>query len=77
MLDVARLSHIWRDSMMDFPLPQFWRWTIDTTTGKVHEEQVDDRPGEFPRVADSVVGLPHRYGYMMAIPERLRATTTR
>ena len=30
VLDVARLSHIWRDSMMDFPLPQFWRWTIDT-----------------------------------------------
>ena len=57
VLDVARLSHIWRDSMMDFPMPQFWRWTIDTTTGKVHEEQVDDRPGEFPRVADSVVGL--------------------
>ncbi len=47
VLDVARLDHIWRDSMMDFPSPQFWRFTIDTTTGKVHEEQVDDRPGEF------------------------------
>jgi carotenoid cleavage dioxygenase len=69
VLDVARLSHVWRDSMMDFPKPQFWRWTINTTTGKVTEEQVDDRPGEFPRVADSVVGLQHRYGYMMAVPE--------
>jgi carotenoid cleavage dioxygenase-like enzyme len=69
VLDVARLSHIWRDSMMDFPSPQLWRWTIDTTTGTVHEEQVDDRPAEFPRVADAVVGLPHRYGYMMAIPD--------
>ena len=69
VLDVARLSHIWRDSMMDFPMPQFWRWTIDTTSGKVHEEQVDDRPGEFPRVADSVIGLPHRYGYMRGIPD--------
>ena len=68
VLDVARLSHIWRDSMMDFPMPQFWRWTIDTVTGKVTEEQVDDRAGEFPRVADSVIGLKHRYGYMMAIP---------
>lgn len=67
VLDVARLSHIWRDSMMDFPPPQLWRWTIDTVTGTVREEQVDDRPGEFPRVADSVVGLPHRYGYMLAI----------
>ena len=69
VLDVARLSHIWRDSMMDFPPPQLWRWTIDTTTGKVREEQIDDRPAEFPRVADSVVGLKHRYGYMMAIPD--------
>lgn len=69
VLDVARLDHIWRDSMMDFPPPELWRWTIDTTTGKVKEEQIDDRPAEFPRVADSVVGLKHRFGYMMAIPD--------
>ena len=69
VLDVARFNHIWRESAMDFPLPQLWRWTIDTKTGKVREEQVDDRPAEFPRVADSVVGLKHRYGYMMAMSE--------
>ncbi|HEX9259294.1 MAG TPA: carotenoid oxygenase family protein [Acidimicrobiales bacterium] len=68
ILDVARLSHIWRDSMMDHPLPYLWRWTIDTVTGKVHEEQVDDRLVEFPRVADAKVGLKHRYGYVMAMP---------
>jgi carotenoid cleavage dioxygenase-like enzyme len=68
VLDVARLDHVWRESMMDFPMPQFWRWTINTVTGTVKEEQVDDRPGEFPRVADSVVGLKHRFGYMMAVP---------
>ena len=39
---------------------------IDRSTGIVREEQVDDLPAEFPRVADSVVGLRHRYGYMMA-----------
>jgi carotenoid cleavage dioxygenase len=69
VLDVARLPHIWRDSMMDFPMPELWRWRIDTTSGQVHEEQIDDRPAEFPRVADSVVGLEHRFGYMMAIPD--------
>ncbi len=69
VLDVARLSHIWRDSMMDFPSPELWRWTIDTVAGTVREEQIDDRPAEFPRVADAVVGLPHRYGYMMGIPD--------
>ena len=66
VIDVARLDHIWRDSPMDFPAPSLYRWTIDTTTGKVHEAQIDDLPAEFPRVADSVVGLKHRYGYMMA-----------
>ena len=73
VLDVARFSHIWRDSMMDFPMPQLWRWTIDTKTGKVHEEQVDDRPGEFPRVADSVIGLKHRYGYVMGMADNAGA----
>jgi carotenoid cleavage dioxygenase-like enzyme len=68
VIDVARLSHVWRDSMMDFPMPELWRWTIDTVSGSVREEQIDDRPAEFPRVPDSLVGLPHRYGYMMAVP---------
>ena len=66
VLDVARLSHIWRDSPMDFPEPALYRWTIETLTGNVKEEQIDDLAAEFPRVADSVVGLQHRYGYMMA-----------
>jgi carotenoid cleavage dioxygenase len=42
------------------------RWIIDREAGKVIEQPLDDRPADFPRVADSVVGLPHRYGYMMA-----------
>ena len=67
VIDVARFDHIWRESAMDFPPPQLWRWTIDTATGRVREEQVDDRPAEFPRVPDSLIGLRHRYGYMMAM----------
>lgn len=67
VLDVARFDYVWRESAMDFPLPYLWRWTIDLRTGVVKEEQVDDRPGEFPRVADSVVGLKHRFGYVMAM----------
>ena len=73
VLDVARFSHIWRDSAMDFPPPNLWRWTINTMTGEVHEEQIDDRAGEFPRVADSVVGLKHRYGYLMSMSENFGA----
>ena len=66
VIDVARFEHIWRDGPMDFPSPYLHRWTIDTVGGKVAEEQIDDRSGEFPRVADSVIGLRHRYGYLMA-----------
>ncbi|MCY4215096.1 MAG: carotenoid oxygenase family protein [Gammaproteobacteria bacterium] len=69
VLDLARFSHMWRESAMDFPPPELWRFTIDTATGKVREEQVDDRSAEFPRVADSVIGLKHRYGYMMSMSE--------
>lgn len=67
VLDVARFKDIWRESAMDFSPPQLWRWKIDTKTGTVSEEQIDDRSAEFPRVADSVIGLKHRYGYMMAM----------
>ncbi len=33
----------------------------------MREEQIDDRPAEFPRVADSVIGLEHRFGYEMGM----------
>ena len=69
VLDVARFSHMWRESAMDFPSPELWRWTINRVTGTVSEEQVDERGAEFPRIADSVIGLKHRYGYMMAMSQ--------
>jgi carotenoid cleavage oxygenase len=43
--------------------PTLDRWTIDLGAGKVIEERLDDRPQEFPRVSDGVVGRRHRYGY--------------
>jgi carotenoid cleavage dioxygenase len=64
VLDVARFEYIWRDGGMDFPNPCLWRWTIDLVGGSVREEQIDDRPAEFPRVADANIGRPHRFGYM-------------
>ena len=67
ILDVARFAHIWKADAMDFPPPNLWRWTINTTTGKVTEEQIDDRGAEFPRVNDAVIGKKHRYGYEMSM----------
>ena len=77
VLDVARFPNVILDET-SFPRTGFGpgesgvqpavlhRWTIDRTAGTVRGQQLDDRPAEFPRVADEVVGLRHRYGYMMA-----------
>ncbi|MFD9883426.1 carotenoid oxygenase family protein [Streptomyces alboflavus] len=41
-----------------------WRWTIDLRTGSVREDQIDDRPVEFPRIDDRFAGLDVRYGHV-------------
>ncbi len=43
------------------PLP--WRWSIDLETGTVHETQLDDRPGDFPRINDAHATTRTRYLY--------------
>ena len=43
--------------------PSIWRWTFDRSTGSTHEEQVDDRPIEFPRVDERRVGRRHRFSW--------------
>jgi carotenoid cleavage dioxygenase-like enzyme len=43
--------------------PVLARWTIDVTGNRVTEARLDDAAVEFPRLADEVAGLPHRYGY--------------
>jgi carotenoid cleavage dioxygenase len=43
--------------------PTLDRWTVDLADGKVRESRIDDRPQEFPRVDERLVGRPHRYGY--------------
>lgn len=65
VIDVVRYDYVWREHAMDMPPAELWRWTINMTTGQVLEEKIDDQATEFPRVADSVVGLKHRYGYAM------------
>jgi carotenoid cleavage dioxygenase-like enzyme len=45
-----------------------WRWTVDLTTGTVHEEQLDDRRIEFPRIDDRLAGLSAAYGHATTSP---------
>ncbi len=46
---------------------KLWRWTIDTARGTVKEEQLDDVATDFPRVNDSLTGLPARFGYSTSL----------
>ena len=65
VLDVVRYERMFDRKRLgpDDSAPLLWRWTIDTTTGAVHEEQLGDQPMEFPRVDERLVGRPHRWGY--------------
>jgi carotenoid cleavage dioxygenase-like enzyme len=42
---------------------KLWRWTIDTETGQVSDEPIDDHYSDFPKVDDRLVGLKSRYGF--------------
>ncbi len=65
VLDVVRYDRMFDAKRLgpDDSPPLLWRWTLDLTTGTVHEEQLGDRPFEFPRVDERLVGRPHRWGY--------------
>lgn len=64
MIDVCRMNDTFNPGSSSPPL--LFRWTIDQASGQVTETQLDDRSVEFPRVCDSRVGLPYRYGYAAA-----------
>ncbi|MET0727500.1 MAG: carotenoid oxygenase family protein [Acidimicrobiales bacterium] len=65
VLDVVRHPRMFATRTLgpDDGAPELWRWTIDTATGTVHEEQLSDQPIEFPRVDERLVGRSHRFGY--------------
>jgi carotenoid cleavage dioxygenase len=64
VIDAVRYRQLWRQGPGGFDPASLHRFTIDRSAGKVIEEGLDDRPAEFPRVDDRVVGLPHRYGWV-------------
>ncbi len=46
--------------------PRLVRWTFDLDGDRVTEDILDDRPQEFPRLRESLVGRPYRFGYSVA-----------
>jgi carotenoid cleavage dioxygenase-like enzyme len=68
VLHVSRQKEAFATSSDDYAeVGRLWRWTIDTAAGTVTEEEIDGRPGDFGRVDDRLVGLPARFGYLMAM----------
>jgi carotenoid cleavage dioxygenase-like enzyme len=71
VLDVVRHSSMFRTKHLgpNEGAPTLERWHLDGHGGAVKEERLDDRGQEFPRVDERRVGLPHRYGYTVAVGE--------
>ncbi|MGH3635232.1 MAG: carotenoid oxygenase family protein, partial [Mycobacterium sp.] len=69
VLDVVRYSRMFdRDRRgPGDSRPTLDRWTINLTTGAVSGERRDDRPQEFPRINESLLGGRHRFGYTVGI----------
>ncbi len=69
VIDIVRYDRMFDAKRLgpDDSPPLLWRWTIDTATGAVREEQLADQPMEFPRIDERLVGRPYRWGYGSAI----------
>src|SRR5699024_9475887 len=69
VLDVVRYAKVFdvdRRGPGDAP-PTLDRWTINLATGAVSTESRDDRPQEFPRINETLLGGKHRFGYTVGI----------
>ncbi|MEE3751124.1 carotenoid oxygenase family protein [Mycobacterium intracellulare] len=65
VLDVVRYSRMF-DRDLRGPgdsRPTLDRWTVNLATGAVTSERRDERPQEFPRINQSLLGGRHRFGY--------------
>jgi carotenoid cleavage dioxygenase-like enzyme len=69
VVDVVRHPSMFRTQFLGPAegTPTLERWHLDGNGGAVKEERLDDRGQEFPRVDERRVGLPHRYGYAVAV----------
>jgi len=69
VMDTARYPELWRQNTDFKDHAALHRWQFDLAAGTVAETALDDRSIEFPRVAESLVGLKNRFGYAVATLE--------
>ena len=50
-------------------LPTLDRWVLNPQTGKAKQERIDDRPQEFPRMNESLLGFKNEFGYFAGISD--------
>ena len=55
--------------------PTLDRWRLNTVTGSHTCERIDDRPQEFPRINESLIGLRNQYGYCAGIGQNFAQDT--
>jgi carotenoid cleavage dioxygenase len=68
VIHVSRQNEAFGSSSDDYAeVGRLYKWTIDPISGKVTEEMVDDRPGDFGRVNDAYVGSKAQYAYLMSL----------
>lgn len=69
IIDLVRHPSMFRECVVGprEGTPQLYRWMIDTRTGRVIEDCLDERGQEFPRTDDRVTGREHRYGYAISV----------
>ena len=83
VVDVCRFERLFADDHTgptDSP-PLLTRWTIPGAGSAIRADVIDERPQEFPRVADRTIGTRHRFGYAVTEHDILqhdfdRGTTT-
>lgn len=69
VLDVVRYSRMF-DRDLRGPgdnRPTLDRWTVNLATGAMTAECRDERPQEFPRINETLLGGKHRFGYTLGI----------
>ena len=54
----------WNGPFTESP-PMLARWNLDVTSGRSTETQIDDLPGEFPRIHPDLDGKAYRFGYCL------------
>jgi len=65
IVDAARYPELWRGGSSEFSHAHLHRFTIDLERGIVAQDDLDDRPVEFPRLDERITGHKHRYGYLV------------